>query len=195
MTWFGLAKNREPYHQRRRQQRTSHSRFFKRYRVSVPVCWKRPNVGILATSRPLGERSDPFGPRSGRATKSREVFVSGPIKSDKGRLECRQISLEMISWGSHSSFNRKWRTKNCRRLVTPSMNREIRHFFSEETVKAKCDASTDPFWRFRSFSLANVTVWRLVTSVGNKMAADSSTKRCLSFSSFSWEISVLRRYF
>ena len=27
------------------------------------------------------------------------------------------------------------------------------------------------------------------------MAADSSTKRCLSFSSFSWKISVLRRYF
>ena len=37
--------------------------------------------------------------------------------------------------------------------------------------------------------------WRLVTSVANKMAADSSTKRRLSFSSFSWKISVLRRYF
>lgn len=77
--------------------RRSHSRFFKLYRVSVPVCRKCPNVGGLATSRPLAflghEAAD-------RATKWQEFFISrliNPTKDFFGSLECRLISLEMIS--------------------------------------------------------------------------------------------------
>ena len=41
-------------------------------------------------------------------------------------VKCRQISLDLISWGPHSSLERE--RKFLRRLFTSSIKREIRHF-------------------------------------------------------------------
>ena len=41
-------------------------------------------------------------------------------------VKCRQISLELISWGPHSSLERERKTR--RRLFTSSIKREIRPF-------------------------------------------------------------------
>ena len=41
-------------------------------------------------------------------------------------VKCRQISLDLISWGPHLSLERE--RKFLRRLFTSSIKREIRHF-------------------------------------------------------------------
>ena len=41
-------------------------------------------------------------------------------------FKCRRISLKLISWGAHSSLERERKIR--RRLFTPSIKREIRHF-------------------------------------------------------------------